>query len=83
MVKYAQVVFCEFQDPESMNFSEFYELSDREKVDYLSRLDYGEYHDLRSESTAGKADTVKRIDDYILSYNWNLEYAGLQRIIER
>lgn len=80
-MRYARIVFADFPTDE-MTWSQFADKTDQEKVEFFAQWDYGEYHRINEEPASGDADTVVEIDGYRLSYNADLEYAGLEKILE-
>jgi hypothetical protein len=48
-------------------------------IAYLLQWDYGE-GEVRDRPSAGCRDTVRQIDDLLLTYNVGLGYIGLERI---
>lgn len=48
---------------------------------YMKQWDYGEYHILTEESSAGTDDDLFEKDEYLLSYNQPLGYISLEKIV--
>jgi len=78
---YADIVFLRGDEAdEAMKILE--ECGEDELFDYLSQWDLGTYDncDVTDEPRAGGSDTVIRRGDYIISYNENYNYVGMEKI---
>jgi len=87
--KYANIIFIQnSQDFDSYTDSSgnsgvdaFFNASDKEKFDYLAQWDEGEYHDISDIEPVALIINSEIHADYILTYDYNLQYAGLTKII--
>lgn len=51
-------------------------------VDYLTQWDYGEYHDIGTTTRAGSRDERVQVDSYLLTWNADLGYVGLEVVLD-
>lgn len=79
--KYAQIVFL--QGDEAIEPYDIFDKYGTEALlDYLKSWDFGEYNDIRDESSTGFNDQIYKIGDYIISYNPRILYFGLQKLVK-
>lgn len=80
MKKYANVVFL--QGHEADEPLDILNKKGTEAVlQYLQQWDNGDYHEIETQSSAGKDDTKYEIDGYLICVNPHVGYIGLEKII--
>ena len=80
MTKYQKIIFIQDSDPE---LDRLMEDRDFEAIcEYLSQWDNGDSGHISDIQSAGTSDFTRTIGEYVVTCNWALGYAGLERIIE-
>ena len=77
-MKFQEIVFIQYVEAEDVlemiNHWEY-----EQAIEYLKQWDYGDGE--IGDDKSGNSDSTKIIEEYLLSWNRNLNYVSLQRIV--